>query len=157
MFGFLGRARLLLTATFITGLVLVAAALIVAYTSETTRAGGLPSSNTILAAEVALAQSDDECWPNPMMSVWFAIPTTHRVSSTSTWQATTTAMPPPARTAIWSNRLSAARCSIPSPSSMCCHDLLPPCAKPVTGHRLSSSISAVTRCHLTWPMPVPRD
>jgi len=61
MFGLLGRARLLLTATFITGLVLVAAALIVAYTSETTRAGGLPSTNTILAAEVALAQSDDEC------------------------------------------------------------------------------------------------
>lgn len=57
----MSRSRLFLTAAFITGFVLVAGALIVAYTSETTRVGGLPGTNAILAAEVALAQSDDEC------------------------------------------------------------------------------------------------
>lgn len=55
----LSRTRLLFTAAFITGFVLVAAALIIAFTTETVRAGNLPSSDTVLAAQVAV--SNDEC------------------------------------------------------------------------------------------------
>ncbi len=55
----LRQSRLLLTASFITGFMLVAIALIVAFTSEEARAGDLPSADTILAAQIA--NSDDEC------------------------------------------------------------------------------------------------
>lgn len=55
----LGRARLLLTSLFLTGLVFVAVSLIISYTTRTVVAGALPSTNSLLAAQIAT--SEDEC------------------------------------------------------------------------------------------------
>lgn len=56
---FLARSRLLFTATLVTGFLLVAVSLIIAFSSESARAGDLPSADTILAQQIA--DSDNEC------------------------------------------------------------------------------------------------
>ncbi len=56
---FLRQSRLLVTALLLTGLVIVGIGLTVAFTSEDVRAGDLPPSDVILAAQIA--DSDDEC------------------------------------------------------------------------------------------------
>lgn len=55
----LAKGRLVITATAITGFLLIAAALVITFTSASARAGSLPTSDELLS--VRIAQAEDEC------------------------------------------------------------------------------------------------